>query len=81
MLNLTPFVSFFFFFLEFSFSLLLLGQTNVRSAPEAASSLESEGFEGVCCLPLLCFLLFPLSYALPLSFSFYGEALSVFTFL
>ena len=32
----------------------------MRSALEAASSLESKGFEGACCSPLLCFLLFPL---------------------
>ena len=68
MLNLTPLVSLFFFFLDFSFSLLLLGPTSVRSTPKAASSLESEGSEGACCSPLIWFLFFPLSYALPLSF-------------
>ena len=42
---------FFFFFFEISPFLSLLGQTSARSAPEAASSLESEGFEGACCSP------------------------------
>ena len=41
----------FFFFFEISPFLSLLGQTSARSAPEAASSLESEGFEGACCSP------------------------------
>ena len=41
----------------------------MRSAPSAASSLESEDSEGGCRSFLLCFLFFPFFYALPLSSS------------
>ena len=61
MLNLTPLTSpSLSFFWSSHFSLLLLGQTSLRFASKAASSLESEGFEGACCSPSLCFLFFPL---------------------
>ena len=54
--------------LEFPFSLTFLGQNSIQSAPEAAFSLESEGSEGACCSPLLCFLSFPPFYASLLPF-------------
>ena len=55
LINMLNLISFIFSFWEFSFSLPLLGQINVQSAPKAAFSLESEGFEGACCSPSLYF--------------------------
>ena len=51
--NLFSLSLFFFFFFKFPFSLPLFGQTSVQSTPEVASSWESEGSEGACCLTLL----------------------------
>jgi len=74
------FILFIYFFKDFQFSLPLLGQTSVQFAFEAAFSLESEGSEGACCSPFLCFLSFPPFLYFSLAFSFYGEAPSVLTF-